>query len=54
VGKLEVTHTLLKHGVDVEVENDKGKTSFQLASERGHVEITSLLSEHHAKHEGKS
>jgi ankyrin repeat protein len=53
-GKLEVARTLLKHGTDVEAEDDKGMTAFQLASEVGHVKIMSLLSGHHAKHEGKS
>jgi ankyrin repeat protein len=52
-GELKVTYTLLEHGMDVETENDRGKTAFQLASERGHVKIISLLLEHQAKHEGK-
>ena len=36
---LEVICLLLKHGANIDVENSKGKTAFQIASEKGYHEI---------------
>jgi ankyrin repeat protein len=45
---------LLEHGADVEAEDRKGRTAFQLALEKGRGKIMKLLSEHGAKHGSSS
>jgi ankyrin repeat protein len=40
---------LLEHGANVETEDKKGKTSFQIASVKGYDHIVELLSDHGAK-----
>ena len=44
--KLEATGLLLKYGASVHLQNNQGQTPSQLASARGHEEITRMLSEH--------
>ncbi|KAI0000824.1 hypothetical protein BJV74DRAFT_820886 [Russula compacta] len=46
-GDHRLVNLLLGHGASVHAENGKGRTAFQVASERGRGEITKLLSEHH-------
>ena len=46
---LKVVHLLLERGADVEVKNDKGKTTLQDAADRGHDEVVELLRENGAK-----
>jgi ankyrin repeat protein len=48
-GTVEVVRVLLEQGANVGEEDDKGRTSFQLASEKGEKEIMKLLSEHGIK-----
>jgi ankyrin repeat protein len=40
---------LLENGADVDVEDDKGLTAFQIASANGHDEIAQLLLDHRAR-----
>jgi len=44
-----VTHMLLEHGANVEAEDKKGRTSFQIASVKGYSDIVELLSDRGAK-----
>jgi ankyrin repeat protein len=43
---LDVLRLLLEYGADLDVEDNDGKTPLQLSSERGHPEVTRLLSEY--------
>ena len=43
---LDVLRILLEHGADLDAEDKDGKTPLQLSLDRGHHEITRLLSEH--------
>jgi len=43
--RLLIVRLLLEHGADVDAKNKRGKTPWQVASERGHGEISRLLSE---------
>ena len=43
---LDVLRLLLEHGADLDVEDKDGKTPFQLSLDRGHHEVTRLLSEY--------
>jgi ankyrin repeat protein len=45
---LEGARLLLRYGVNVDEKDEKGRTPFQVASERGYDEITKLLVEHGA------
>ena len=47
--RAEVVCVLLEHGANVGAEDSKGKSPFQIASEKGYDEIMKLLSEHGAK-----
>ena len=43
---LDILRILLEHGADLDVEDMFGKTPLQLSLERGHLEVTRLLSEY--------
>jgi ankyrin repeat protein len=40
---------LLEHGADVGVEDNEGRTVFQVASAKGRIKIMNLVSEYGAK-----
>ena len=44
-GWLQVAKVLLNYGADLHIQDKEGKTSFQVASEKGHGELAQLLSE---------
>ena len=44
--KVEVIPVLLKHGANIQVQNDKGETPFQVAAARGEQKVIKLLSEY--------
>ena len=46
---LDVLRILLEHGVDLDAKDEDGKTPLQLSLDRGHDEITRLLSEYSNK-----
>jgi ankyrin repeat protein len=48
----EIVRALLEHGANVDAEDDKGRTPFQIASARRVDKTTKLLSEHGAKARG--
>jgi len=48
-GALEVVRLLLKHGADLEAENNYGKTALQIAAEKERHKVVELLREHGAK-----
>ena len=48
-GALEVVRLLLKHGADVEVKHNNGKTALQVAAVEGEDEVVKLLREHGTK-----
>ncbi|KAN0120717.1 hypothetical protein V8E52_003986 [Russula decolorans] len=48
-GSAEDVRVLLKHGANVDAEDKKGRTSFQIASVKGYNDIVELLSDHDAK-----
>ena len=43
---LQLITVLLKHGLNVDVEDKKGRTPLQIVSVRGYNEIVELLSDH--------
>ena len=47
--RVEVVHVLLQNGANVRMKDDRGRTALQVASDRGHVEVMKLLSEHRAQ-----
>jgi len=48
-GRVEYLQQLLKYGADVEAVDESGRTAFQVASEKGHDEITNFLSAYGTK-----
>ena len=46
---LDILRILLEHGADLDAEDDGGKTPLQLSLERGHEEVTQLLSVYSSK-----
>ena len=42
--KLDILRFLLEHGADIDAEDDEGRTPFEASLERGHEEVTRLLS----------
>ena len=44
--KVEVIQLLLKHGANIQVQNTRGETAFQLAEARGEQKVTQLLYEY--------
>ena len=46
---LDILRILLEHGVDLDAEDKDGKTPLQLSLERGHQEVTRLLSVYSSK-----
>ena len=48
-GHAEVMRVLLEHGANVEAEDKKGRTLFQIASVRGYDDMVEPLSDHGAK-----
>jgi hypothetical protein len=47
---LDVLRILLEHGADLDAEDKDGKTPLQLSLDRGHHEVTQLLSGYSSKH----
>jgi ankyrin repeat protein len=48
-GAVEVVRVLLEHGANAGVEDNEGRTPFQIASAKGDNDIMKLLSEHGAR-----
>lgn len=42
-GNKEIVEILLQNGADVSIQNDEGKTAYDIALEKGHIEILKLL-----------
>jgi hypothetical protein len=45
----DVARLLVEHGVTIDGEDGRGRTAFQVASERGYHHIAMFLSEHGSK-----